>query len=91
YRDKALAQLELYAAALAALGRPVRRVRLLYVSHGETVEADVGPAEVERAVVRVVRVDASIRADFAASSFSPRPGPLCGWCPYRAICPAVGA
>jgi putative RecB family exonuclease len=90
YRGKALAQLELYAAALAALGRPVRRVRLLYVSHGETIESGVGVAEIGRAVERVVRVDGAIRADFAAASFAPRPGPLCPWCAYQAICPAMG-
>lgn len=88
YRAKAFSQLELYAAVLAALGRPVREARLLYVSYGEVLEVGVGLAAVERAVERVVRVDASIREDFAASSFSPRPGPLCGWCAYRSICPA---
>lgn len=90
YRGKALAQLELYAAALAALGRPARRLRLLYVSHGETIESSVGAVEVSRAVERVVRVDDAIRADFVASSFAPRPGPLCPWCAYQAICPAMG-
>lgn len=88
YRGKALAQLELYAAMLAALGRPVRRVRLLYVSHGATIESDVGPVEVERAVARVARVDEAIRSDYA-TAFVPREGSLCLWCAYQGICPVM--
>ena len=99
-REKLL-QPQWYAAAVDALGEhePVR-ARLLYFtalddadgrSHRlETAElgVDVDDAAQGEAVAELQRRWHDIGEALAAGSAEPSPGPLCGWCPYVALCEA---
>lgn len=86
YRDAKLAQVLLYAAAIAeADGEAPRRARLVYL--GSTiVEADATPDRVDEAVgaLRATWDELTVAAE--TDEFAPRPGPLCGWCPHVATC-----
>ncbi|MGY6501739.1 MAG: RecB family exonuclease [Acidimicrobiales bacterium] len=87
FEDAKLAQVLLYAAALAAAdGDMPVRARLVYLG-ARAIEADADPESVD-AVVAALR---STWDDLAEASrtdtFAPRPGPLCGWCPHAAQCP----
>ena len=81
-----LAQVLLYAAALAEMGVPVRRVRLLYLGQ-RAVEAAATADDVAPAVDALGGTWRSIGEAVGSGDFPARPGPLCGWCPYAASCP----
>lgn len=87
YADDRLAQVLLYAAAVeASTGERPSRARLLYLGQ-KVVDIAVTPAAVEPVVDALgatwTRMDTACRTE----TFDPRPGPLCGWCPYAAECP----
>lgn len=87
FAEERLSQVLLYAAAVEAeLGRRPHRVRLLYLGQ-RTVEATVTDERLATAVAALEDTWAALGADLAADSFTPRPGPLCGWCPYAERCP----
>jgi putative RecB family exonuclease len=87
YRGPKLRQLNLYAAMVAEkVGERPTDGRLLFTSFGEEI------------VTRLTEdsIDAALQVAFAAweaidramgSGFEPRPGPLCGWCPFVGECP----
>jgi len=86
YCDERLEQVLLYAAALGSTGEHPRRARLLYLGAGALdVEAD--PERVAGAVGSFTRTWEDIAAARRDDDFGPRPGPLCGWCPFLADCP----
>jgi putative RecB family exonuclease len=86
FADERLDQVLLYAAALDSVGERPAVARLLYLGAGDlAVDADdrrVGAAAAEFAATWSAIGEARDGGDFP-----PRPGPLCGWCPYRAECP----
>ena len=76
----------LTAAVEASTGERPSRARLLYLGQ-KVVDIAVTPAAVEPVVDALgatwTRMDTACRTE----AFDPRPGPLCGWCPYAAECP----
>ena len=104
--DDARSSLALALYALAAgrvLRRPCRRVELHHVPTGTVAEWEHTPGSLDRQLRRAELIaaecaDADERYREAAAggapadeAFSPRPGPGCGWCDYRARCPEGSA
>ncbi len=78
-------QLAIYALAARQLwGREPEWVALDFVVPGMRVTVARDEIDVDAAVAEIRRTAALIRAE----RFEPRPSKLCGWCDYRAQCPA---
>jgi RecB family exonuclease len=95
--------LALYALAAARIFHtPCHRVELHHLPTGEVHAWEHSDATVERHVRRAEGIAAECeRADERFRSglpdtevdsvFPPRPGPACGWCDFRALCPEGSA
>ena len=92
--------LALYALAVARIfHQPCRRVELHHLPSGEIYAWEHTEATLSRHVERAEAIAAECRqADerFPAGGntdevFPPRPGPGCGWCDFRALCPEGSA
>ena len=92
FEAAALFQLRFYALVLwRTTGRVPRRLQLLYLG-GDAERVWYCPDEADlRATERKVQAiwDAVARATERAE-WPATPGPVCGWCSYRALCPAYG-
>ncbi len=87
YSDDRLKQVLLYSAAVAATtGEQPSRARLLYLGQ-KTVDIAVTTAAVDPVVDALGDTWARMLTACTVEVFEPRPGPLCGWCPYAAQCP----
>jgi RecB family exonuclease len=89
--------LALYAFAAAKIfRRPCHRVELHHLPTGTVAAAQLNEEAVARQVRRAEATAADIRAAEKAVSaggdpdhaFPAAPGPRCGWCDYRRVCPA---
>jgi RecB family exonuclease len=93
----------LYALAAERVFRArCRRVELHHLPTGEVHAWDHSDASVARHLDRAEGIAAEcaaadeqfragLSADRADSVFPPNPGPSCGWCDYRALCPEGAA
>lgn len=78
-------QLAIYALAVEHLwGQPPAWVALDFVVPGVRVTVPREHIDTDAAIEAIREVAAAMRAE----AFEPRPSPLCGWCDYRAECPA---
>ena len=91
------AALALYAyAAERTFRRPCRRVELHHLPSGTVAAAQLREESVQRQVQRAEATAQDIRtaeAELAGGAdpdetFPTQPGPQCGWCDFRATCPA---
>ncbi len=81
-----LDQVLLYAAAIeASTGERPRSARLLYLGQ-HIIETDVTDDALSTAVGALGETWVAVNTAVETSTFDPRPGPLCGWCPYAANC-----
>jgi len=77
-----------YALATSQLaGKPVTRVRYLYLAHGKEVVWEVEEEDLQAARERLTSRVAEMRAEAA---FPPSPGAHCSRCAYALVCPAAG-
>ncbi len=91
YRRSRLDQVLLYAAAVeASTGEMPVRARLLYLGQ-RTVGMDVTDKEIDAVTEKLAGTWTEIRTACSEDEFEPRPGPLCGWCPYVSMCPQGAA
>ena len=91
YRRSRLEQVLLYAAAVqASTGEMPVRAQLLYLGQ-RTVSTDVNANEVDAVAAKLAGTWSEIKTACSEDSFEPRPGPLCGWCPYVSMCPQGSA
>jgi len=82
-----LQQVLLYAAAVEAeTGEQPVRAQLLYLGQ-KVVATAVTSVEIEGAVEQLASTWDEIGDACRADDFSPRVGPLCGYCPYAERCP----
>jgi putative RecB family exonuclease len=86
-----LAGVQFYALLCEqVLGRRPAKVRLLYLREPLCIESDPSAQSVRGVRRRTEAVWAAIERACAAHDFRPRPSALCGWCAYKALCPAFG-
>lgn len=71
------------AAAAAAYGEPVRRIRLIYLALGVDVAWEIEDEDAEWLRERLDRATSAIAA---ATTFPASPGPHCRWCPFALRC-----
>ncbi len=85
-RAKDSLQLQIYAMAYEAMtGRLPDAVQLHFLDSGLVGRAEVEPARLEKARLRIATAAAGIRA----RDYTPRPSVLaCTYCPFRDICPS---
>lgn len=89
--DSVLSQVLLYAAAIESdSGERPARARLLYLGK-EIVEAEVTDERLATTGGDLADTWSDLGRDCDADEFTTRPGPLCGWCPYVAVCEDGGA
>jgi len=89
--DSVLSQVLLYAAAIESdSGERPARARLLYLGK-EIVEAEVTAERLATTGGDLADTWSDLGRDCDADEFTTRPGPLCGWCPYVAVCEDGGA
>jgi putative RecB family exonuclease len=86
FSDDRLAQVLLYAAAVEAdTDERPRRARLLYLGQ-KVIDVEVTDAALDTVVGSLHETWHAVQRDCESEQFEPRPGPLCGWCPYAARC-----
>ncbi|MEZ5228101.1 MAG: PD-(D/E)XK nuclease family protein [Acidimicrobiales bacterium] len=86
YRDEKIQQVLLYAAAVAAAdGELPHRSRLLYLGQ-ETIDIDVTESRIGEVTDQLATTWSAITTACSADTFDPKPGVLCGWCPFAAQC-----
>lgn len=91
FRRGRLDQVLLYAAAVEAeTARMPVRARLLYLGQ-RTIGVDVTRQEIEGVTAKLAATWDGINTACERDEFEPRPGPLCGWCPYAGGCPEGSA
>ena len=72
------------------LGRRPAKVRLMYLREPVCIEADPSDQALAGLRLRTAAIWSAIEKACAAEDFRPRPSPLCGWCAFKALCPAFG-
>ncbi|MGA2037201.1 MAG: PD-(D/E)XK nuclease family protein, partial [Acidimicrobiales bacterium] len=65
-------------------------VRLMYLREPLVIETAPSDQALRGLRQRTAAVWAAIERSCAAEDFRPKPGPLCDWCSFRALCPAFG-
>jgi putative RecB family exonuclease len=72
------------------LGRRPAKVRLLYLRDRLCIEADPSEQALRGLRQRTTAIWAAIERACEAEDFRPKPSGLCGWCAFKALCPAFG-
>jgi putative RecB family exonuclease len=81
-----LSQVLLYAAAVSAAdGHAPVRARLVYLG-ARAIEAEATTEAVDAAVAALAATWEQLGEAARSDSFDPKPGPLCGWCPFVGTC-----
>ncbi len=91
FEGKALFQMKFYALVLWRLrGVMPSLLQLVYLGNGEIVRFTPHEQELLATERKVKALWAAIERATAEGDWRPRPGRLCDWCSFRAICPAFG-
>jgi putative RecB family exonuclease len=86
---RALFQMKFYALALLILrGVMPTELRLLYLTGPEVLHYTPDEAQLRRFGRTLEAIWAAIRTAGSTGDFRPNPGPSCGWCGYKPLCPA---
>jgi putative RecB family exonuclease len=86
-----LAGVQIYALLCErVLGRPPAEVRLLHLRDPVTITSVPTEQSLRGGRQRAVAVWEAIERACARDDFRPRPGPLCRFCHFQALCPAFG-
>jgi putative RecB family exonuclease len=91
YEQSKLIGVHLYALLTeAVLGRPPVRVKLLHLQEPVAIVAEPTEQALRGHRIRARAVWTAIERSCANEDFRPRPSSLCGYCNFRAFCPAFG-
>ena len=91
FEARALFQMKFYALVLWRTRGVVPRVlQLVYLGSGEILRYSPDGSELLATERKLEALWAAIRTARDTGDWQPNPGPLCGWCSHRAICPAWG-
>lgn len=91
YEQKSLAGVHFYSFLCEALfGKRPAKVRLMYLSSGETIETTPSAQSVKFITTRTTAVWSAVARACTTGDFRPRQSKLCDWCAFRQWCPAFG-
>jgi len=86
-----LAGVQFYALLCEeVLGRRPAKVRLLHLREPVCIEAEPSDQAISGLRRRTAAVWSAIERACENEDFRPRPSALCGWCSFKALCPAFG-
>lgn len=91
FESKAMFQMKFYGLVMwRRTGHIPELLQLVYLKDGTIIRYEPDEADL-LAVERNVRaVWAAIEQSVATRDFRPNPSKLCGWCDFKALCPAFG-
>jgi putative RecB family exonuclease len=91
YEQKSLAGVHFYSFLCeAVLGRRPSKIRLMYLSNGETIETIPSAQSVRFIDTRTKAVWKAVERACITGDFRPNQSKLCDWCSFKAWCPAFG-
>lgn len=91
YEASALFQMKFYALVLYRThGVVPRQLRLIYLGDKDVLTYSPEADELDRFERTLRAIWDAIQASIAKKEFQPSPSRLCGWCDYKALCPAWG-
>ncbi len=91
YEQKSLAGVHFYSFLCErVLGRRPSKIRLMYLSTGETIETVPSEQSVKFITTRTTAVWKAVERACVTGDFRPRASRLCDWCSFKAWCPAFG-
>jgi putative RecB family exonuclease len=91
YEARALFQMKFYALALWRTGGEIPRLlQLIYLGNGEIVRYAPDEADLLAAERKINALWLAIDRARMSGDWRPRPGRLCSWCSFQALCPAFG-
>ncbi len=91
YEGGALFQMRFYALLLARLrGRMPAMLQLIYLGDGVVVRHEPDEAELASTERRLRALWTSVQTSAREGTWTPKRGPLCGWCAHQAVCPEFG-
>jgi len=88
---KSLFQMKFYAVVLRRTrGIVPAQLRLLFLKDGQILTYSPDEDELRRFERTLSAIWTAIRAAGETGDFRPKPGKLCGWCDFQALCPSFG-
>ena len=91
YEQKSLAGVHFYSFLCEAVfGKRPAKVRLMYLSSGETIETVPSAQSVKFITTRTSAVFSAVERACTTGDFRPRQSKLCDWCSFQQWCPAFG-
>ena len=91
FEQKSLAGVHFYSFLCEALfGKRPAKIRLMYLSSGETIETVPSAQSVKFITTRTKAVWSAVERACATGDFRPRQSKLCDWCSFQQWCPAFG-
>lgn len=89
YEQKSLAGVHFYSFLCeAVLGKRPAKIRLMYLSSGETIETVPSQQSVRFIDTRTTAVWKAVERACTTGDFRPNQSRLCDWCSFKAWCPA---
>lgn len=91
YEQKSLAGVHFYSFLCEAVfGKRPAKIRLMYLSSGETIETAPSAQSVKFITTRTNAVFSAVERACTTGDFRPRQSKLCDWCSFQQWCPAFG-
>lgn len=91
YADNYVFQMKFYALMLLLRdGQIPARLQLLFLKDHGTLHLDPTPEDIDAFAERLESEWCAIEDAATQNRFPTRTGPLCAWCSYQNICPAMG-
>lgn len=91
YEQKSLAGVHFYSFLCEAVfGKRPAKIRLMYLSSGETIETVPSAQSVKFITTRTAAVWSAVERACTTGDFRPRQSKLCDYCSFQRWCPAFG-
>jgi len=91
WEQKSLAGVHFYSFLCeAVLGKRPAKIRLMYLSSGETIETVPSAQSVRFITTRTTAVWKAVERACTTGDFRPNQSKLCDWCSFQQWCPAFG-
>jgi putative RecB family exonuclease len=91
FEAKALFQMRFYALVIwRTRGVVPAMLRLIYLGNGETVSYSPDEGDLRATERQLEALWRAIALAHETGDWQPRPGPVCSWCSFHALCPEFG-